>query len=52
MFEDKVPSLLTGEHGETFEGVRLESVLINGCHENNATDFSMNRVRDYMGQNR
>ena len=32
MFEDKVPSLLAGEHGETFQGVRLERISINGCH--------------------
>src|SRR5882724_5103095 len=53
MFEDKVPSPLAGEHGETFQGVRLERISINGCHSNyNTTDPVMNRVGDYVGQNR
>ena len=32
MFEDKIPSLLAGEHGETFQGVRLERISTNRCH--------------------
>lgn len=52
MFDNKVPSQLTSELGKTFQGIQLESMLTNGCHYNNSTDFAMNRVGDYIGQNR